>query len=147
LIKQQLETYLYTHIPLSKAMGIQVKEASAHKVALFAPFAPNINHQKTVFGGSLHAIATLACWSLLYLNLKEKKDSPQIVITESKIHYYAPLSSDFQAECLTPDPITWQQFLKMLHVKGKGRIQLSAKIYHQERLCVDYQGTFAALSV
>ncbi len=39
----------------------------------------------------------------------------------------------------------WNRFIKMLHSKGKGRIQLEAKIYQAEKLAVDYKGTFAAL--
>ena len=52
-----VEEYLHRHIPLSKAMGIQVVEASADGVVLGAQFEPNLNHQDTVFGGSASAAA------------------------------------------------------------------------------------------
>lgn len=143
---KHLQCYLYEHIPLSEAIGIKVELASLEKVILSAPFANNINHKKTVFGGSLHAVATLACWSLLHLNLKnEENQHLQIVITKSDVSYHAPVDADFKAECVRPDPDVWQRFMKMLRSKGKARIELSAKIYHQEHLCVDYIGVFAAL--
>lgn len=91
-----LKTYLQSHIPISEAMGVCVEHASKEKVILTAPFANNINHKKTVFGGSLHAVATLACWSLLHLNLEEV----QIVITRSEVDYRAPVDGDFKAECV-----------------------------------------------
>ncbi len=145
-MEKQLEEYLHQHIPLSQSMGIRVEHASTHKVILFAPLANNINHKKTVFGGSLHAVATLACWSLLYLNLEEKSDEKfQIVITKSEVSYDAPVDTDFRVECLTPENITWERFMKMLTSKGKARIKLSAYIYHKDRLSVNYQAEFAAL--
>lgn len=139
----ELEDYLHQNIPISKAMGIQIEQATKDKVILFAPFANNINHKKTVFGGSLHAVATLACWSLLYLNVHDPKF--QIVITKSEVDYLLPVDSDFTAKCSMPEQSTWQRFIQILQTKGKARILLSAKIMHQGRLAVDYQGVFAVL--
>lgn len=138
-----LETYLHQHIPISRAMGIKALEASTDKVILFAPFSPNINHKKTIFGGSLHAAATLTCWSLLHMNLKNLKN--QIVITQSETNYHLPVDADFQVECTLPNQEEWQRFMKILNAKKKGRIRLSAAIYHKEQLCVSYQATFAAI--
>lgn len=145
-MEKQIETYLYKNIPITQAMGIQVEVASANKVILWAPFANNINHKKTIFGGSLHAVATLACWCLLYVNLKEVSEGQfQIVITKSDVDYLAPVDDDFKVECLIPETSEWQKFINMLHLKGKARIKLSAKIFHKDRLCVDYKATFAAI--
>ncbi len=128
-------------------MGIHVEHASAHKVVLFAPFANNINHKKTVFGGSLHAVATLACWTLIYVKLKQANlKHCQIVITSSEVAYQAPVDADFRAVCAIPEEAVWQRFIKTLLLKGKARITLSAGIHHKGRMCVDYQGTFAAFA-
>lgn len=142
-----LEQYLWENIPISSAMGIRVDTASADRVVLKAPLSNNINHKKTVFGGSLHAVATLACWSLLYVNLEElcgKK--AHIVIANSEIAYLAPVVSDFTAECTMPEASEWERFVKILQKRGKARIKLCAKIFHEGQLCVDYSGTFAALA-
>lgn len=145
-MEKQIETYLHSHIPISRAMGIAVEHASTQKVILCAPFANNINHKKTIFGGSLHAVATLACWTLLYVNLKElHPEHVQIVITKSEVDYQAPIDADFKSICLSPDEAVWQRFLKMLRAKGKSRIALSAKIHHNDRVCVDYRAEFAAI--
>ena len=146
-MEKSLEDYLHKNIPISQAMGIKVVEALSQKVKLKAPFLNNINHKKTVFGGSLHAVATLACWSILHLHLKDEKASYQIVITKSEVDYLLPVDSDFTAECDMCKEASWQRFLKMLHAKGKAKIQLSAKIYQKDSLCVDYIGTFAALKL
>lgn len=147
-MEKQIKEYLYKHIPLSEAMGIQVEHASLDKVVLFAPIANNINHKSTVFGGSLHSVATLACWSLLYLQVKSATHEPvQIVITKSEIRYLAPVDADFTAECLAPEKGHMMRFLKMLQAKGKARLSLSATIHHNGRLCVEYNAVFAALHV
>lgn len=139
----ELESYLYHHIPISQAIGIKVVHASTDRVELSAPFSNNINHKKTVFGGSLHAVATLACWCLLHMHLKA--ENAQIVIAKSEISYLAPVDADFTATCTMPEEPIWSRFTKMLKSKGKARIQLSATIRHKDRLCVEYHGTFAAL--
>lgn len=143
-----LEDYLLQHIPISVAIGIKVAFASAQKVILSAPFLNNINHKNTVFGGSLHAVATLACWSLLHMNLlglSEKKF--QIVIASSEVLYTAPVISDFKAECSTPDSLEWERFRKTLQRKGKARLKLNAKIFQDSQLCVNYSGQFVAIKV
>src|SRR5665647_2180784 len=99
-----IEAYLYENIPLSEAMGIKVEYASLDKIILKAPLKNNINHKKTVFGGSLHAVSTLACWCLLYVNLAiASKDVLQIVITKSEVNYISPVNDDFKVECLMPE--------------------------------------------
>jgi thioesterase domain-containing protein len=141
-----LEKYLLKHIPISSSMGVKVDSSSSERVVLKAPFLNNINHKQTVFGGSLHAVATLACWSLLHINLVALfKDPIQIVIASSEIKYLAPVTSDFKAECLHPNIDPWERFLTTLRRKGKARLQLSAKILEKGQLCVDYSGTFVAI--
>jgi thioesterase domain-containing protein len=138
-----VEAYLHEHIPLSYAMGVKVEKATPHEVILWAPLTPNINHKQTAFGGSLHSIATLACWTYLYVNLL--KENVQIVIRKSDTEYLAPVEGDFKALCQIPSQEEWDTFLKMLHSKKKGRITLHSKIYFNNRLCVDYSGVFVAL--
>lgn len=141
-----LEKYLHKHIPISSAIGIKVDIASSERVVLSAPFLNNINHKQTVFGGSLHSVATLTCWSLLHVNLLELfKDPVQIVIASSEINYLTPVSSNFKAECFHPKINAWERFLTILRKKGKARLQLNARISEKGQLCVDYSGIFVAI--
>lgn len=141
-----LEEYLLEHIPITSAMGVSVGFASLDKVILRASFENNINHKKTVFGGSLHAVATLACWSLLHVNLVSLLGrNVQIVIASSEVEYLLPVTTDFQAECSMPNALDWERFVKMLQKKGKARLKLSGKIVQEDQLCVDYAGVFVAI--
>jgi thioesterase domain-containing protein len=113
---------------------------------LEAPFAKNINHKKTVFGGSLHAVATLACWGFLHTHLTAYlRYSVHIVIAKSEIDYLSPVSKDFKTECCLPELVSWEYFLKTLVKKRKARVQLHAQIYQDGILCVNYVGTFVAI--
>ncbi|MFI4938170.1 MAG: YiiD C-terminal domain-containing protein [Candidatus Berkiellales bacterium] len=141
-----LNQYLHEHIPITKAMGCIVKFASPDKVIIAAPFSNNINHKQSVFGGSLHAIATLACWGLLYSNFMELLGSIDIVITRSEINYHKPVTKDFEAICFKADPENWEKLKNIsLHKKGKGRICLNAVIRENEKVAVAYQGEFAVI--
>lgn len=143
-----LENYLLQHIPISAAIGIKVESASSQQIILSAPFLNNINHKNTVFGGSLHAVATLACWSLLHMNLLDLSErNTQIVIASSEIFYTAPVISDFKAECCMSDSLEWERFRKTLHRKGKARLKLNAKIFQDSQLCVNFSGQFVAIQV
>lgn len=142
-MEENLEKYLRENIPLSSAMGVKVEMASKNRIILSAPFLPNINHKQTVFGGSLHTLATLACWSLLHMNMS----TIQIVIASSEVQYLLPVTKDFKAEAEMPDAAIWDRFISILEKKGKARIRLSAKIFEEGRLCVDYSGVFVAIKI
>jgi len=142
---EALEDYLYRNIPISSAMGVRVTHASPDRISLTSPLAANINHKRTAFGGSLQAVATLACWTLLHVNLREDADPSEIVITASNIDYIRPVTRDFTATAVLPDSARWQQFLKTFGRHGRARIQMTAHIMQDDEVAIDYTGTFAAL--
>lgn len=145
--KERLQEYLYENIPLSKAMGVTVDSLSLREVVLRAPLLNNFNHKCTVFGGSLNAVATLACWSLLYLNLQSRKERFEIVITHSEVTYLKSVQEDFHAVSHMCGQTDWDKFAKALDRKKRGRICLEAIVGPKERPALLFKGTFAALSV
>lgn len=142
---QATEQYLHSHIPISAAMGVKAIVAERDRVVLRAPLAANINHKSTAFGGSLQALATLSCWTLLHLNLRHTAKAGEIVITSSNINYIRPVTKDFEAEASLPEGNRWPVFLKTFDRRGKARIQLTASIMEDDELAIDYTGSFAAL--
>jgi thioesterase domain-containing protein len=117
-----IEHYLHEHIPLSKAMGVQVLSAAPHAVRLSALLAPNINHRDTVFGGSAAALALLAAWALLYVRLQAEGIPARVVIQRNSMSYEKPIVTTFTAVALAPDIEEWKKFIKMLGRKGRARI-------------------------
>jgi len=71
-----LQAFLRTRIPLSNAMAVEVRAASADEVTLSVPIVPNVKHRDTVFGGSASALAILAAWAKLRTALKKTAALP-----------------------------------------------------------------------
>lgn len=140
-----LQTYLHEHIPLSKAMGVEVLEAGTAGVTLAAPLTPNINHRETVFGGSASAIAILAAWALLYLRLKQEAIEARLVIQQNSMHYERPIAGRFTASSRLDDQHIWQRFTDTLRRRGRARIHVNAELHYAGERAGVLGGDFVAL--
>lgn len=144
-MEQELEQYLHRHIPLSAAMGVRVHVATADRVELAAPLAPNVNHHDTLFGGSGAAIATLSAWMLVHLRLRLAEVRARLVIQRNAMSYDEPVDGDFMAVCQRPDEEAWQRFLTMIERRGRGRITMTARLLYADRTAASFEGDFVAL--
>ncbi len=142
---RELQQYLHEHIPLSKAMGVEVLAATAEGVKLSAPLAPNINHRDTVFGGSAVALTILSAWSLLHLRLNQENISSRLVIQKSSMNYERPITEDFVASSMIPDSTTWSKFLNTLKRKHRARISVVAVLHCKGEKVAEFVGEFVAL--
>src|SRR5687768_7425366 len=97
----ETEHFLHEQIPLTQSMGVRVESFDGARLILTAPLEPNHNHLGTAFGGSLSALATLAGYALLWLQLGDRQ--AHIVIRESTIRYRRPVRGTLRAICLRPD--------------------------------------------
>lgn len=140
----ELERYPHDQIPLSRAMGVQVVNISLNKVVLRAPLAPNINHRKTVFGGSANSVAVLAAWSLLNVRLSQAGLPSRILIQRSTMEYLLPIAGDFTAIAALDDNADWDRFTRMLRRKGRGRISLGTTLDFQGKPAAQFEGDFVA---
>lgn len=141
-----LQKYLNEHIPLSKAMGVEVIEASVNCVKLSAPLSPNINHRETVFGGSASAVAILSAWSLLYLRLCNENKNSRIVIQRNTMIYELPITDIFTASSDVPDPADWLKFLVTLKRKNRARIKIKSVLHCNNKKVGEFEGDFVALN-
>lgn len=138
----RLERYMHTHIPLVEQMQVRVVSADATGLRLTAPLAPNINHEKTAFGGSLASLMTLACWGYLWLLLEEQKDL-HIVVKDAQLDYLKPVTSTLDAHCTPPPAEELQKFLDTLARRGKARLTLKAETLQDGVAAARYTGSFA----
>jgi thioesterase domain-containing protein len=144
MTEAELQTYLHDHIPLSRAMAVQVASVAESRVVLSAPLAPNINHRDTVFGGSAASVATLAAWSLLHVRLQSAGLPSRLVIQRSTMDYLLPMAGDFTAIATLEAQTGWDAFMRMLTRKNRGRIKIGAVLEcHGERAGV-FEGEFVA---
>jgi len=142
----RVQRYLYQYIPLSAAMGVQVRTASVEFVKLAAPLRPNVNHTETVFGGSAAALATLSAWTLLHLRLENARLDARVVIQRSRMEYEKPIPGDFEAVCDFGDDDAWERFRSTLERRGRARLTLAAHLVHSKARVASFEGDFVALS-
>jgi thioesterase domain-containing protein len=139
----QIENVLHTKIPLTRAMGVRVEDYDDERLTLSAPWAANINHIGTAFGGSLNALLVLAGYALLWLELQDT--ACHIVIKESKISYDLPVGGDLRAICKRPELSELETFKERFQTNGRARITLSATIEDRGNIAAPFEGTFVAM--
>ncbi len=139
-----VEQYLHTHIPLSQHIGIRVTSIT-DGVTLSAPIAPNLNHEATAFGGSISAVAMLAGWTYLYVQLQALTEPRRIVIQRSEAQYLTPIETDFSATCQAPPAGEWRRFLELLSRRGKSRITVRCIVTAQGVQAAVFDGTYVTM--
>ena len=136
---------MHEHIPLSRAMGLEVLEAGSYRVALRAPLAPNVNHRGSVFGGSLSAVAMLAGWGLCRVNVDGADPMPNLVIASSQMDFVHVATGDFTAVC-EADPTDIEAFKEKLERRGRARIDLGTVLHVDGTEVATMRGVYAAIS-
>jgi thioesterase domain-containing protein len=139
----ELTSYLHQHIPLSSAMGVRVVECGLRRVVLEAQFAPNVNHQGTVFGGSIAAVAVLSGWCLC--RIRFRGPGTQLVVSEETVRYVKPLTGTFRATCEGEDAM-FEVALSQFHRRGKARVRLLATVEDVDGVGAELSGEFVALN-
>ena len=141
---REAEKFFHERIPLTRAMGLRVVSDQAHRFALEAPVALNYNHLHTAFGGSINAVATLAGYGFLWLELDD--NTAHVVVGASSIHYLQPMRQSIRAVCLEPEAGEFEAFRERFRAKGKARITLRVRVEENGILAADFEGVFVALS-
>ncbi len=142
----ELADYLHREIPLTRAMQVGVVRASGSEVVLAAPLAPNVNHRRTVFGGSAASLATLACWGLLHTRLQHAAIDARLVVQRSTMEYLAPIGCDFEAGCRFADDAAWQRLLAAYERRGRARLSLASTLSAGGEIAARFHGDFVIVA-
>ena len=142
---RDLEAFLHEKIPLTQAMGVRVTETGA-RLVLEAPLDANVNHLGTAFGGSLHALPTLACYAALWSLLYEAGLEGHVVVKRSSAYYRQPVNGTLRAICLRPVPELAVVFMDDLRRHKKARMDLKSVVAGANgKPAVEFSGSFVAL--
>ena len=123
-------------------MGVRVR--SIRPMTLEAPLKPNRNHLQTAFGGSINALATLAAYAFLWLELREDSTA-HVVVAESSIRFRRPIRGLIRAICLPPDPAAVAMLKPNLAHTGRVRIRLHVEIKENRFVAAEFEGNFVAI--
>ena len=138
------EQYFHEQIPITRAMGVRVVAHGEDEFVLEAPVALNSNHLRTAFGGSINAVATLAAYGFLWLEMRDP--AVHVVVAESSIRFLRPVREMLRAVCLRPEPDEWAAFQARFAEKGKARIALRVNIVEADQTAAEFEGIFVARS-
>ena len=142
-MQSTLSKVLAEELPITQSLGIGVAAASVGKVVLTLPLAANHNHKGTVFAGSLNAVATLAGWGLLWVELQHRSIEAHVVIQDATVRYIEPARSDVLASCGGADPEALERAMGMLVRRGRARVALQAEVHDaQGRLVATLAGRY-----
>lgn len=125
-------------------MGVRVVANDESGFTVEAPVAMNSNHLRTAFGGSINAVATLAAYGLLWLELDDP--AAHVVVAESSIRFLRPINTMIRAVCQRPDPGERKAFREQFESLGKARIKLLVAVLEEDRTAAEFEGTFVARS-
>jgi thioesterase domain-containing protein len=138
----ETEKYFHEQIPITRAMGVRVVAHDENGLVVEAPVALNSNHLRTAFGGSINAIATLAAYGLLWLELREQ--DAHVVVAESSIRFLRPVRETIRAICLRPDPEELAAFRTRFVDKGKAHLALHVQVVEEGQTAAEFDGIFVA---
>ena len=142
----ELGAYLGAHIPLTRALEVEVIEVSDALVRLSAPLTPNVNHRQTAFGGSVSSLAILSAWGWLHARLANGIPGTRLVIQHQAMEYLSPIDGPFTATCAAPSADVWHKFSRTLASRRRGRIELAAEVRCGGSVAATFTGTYVALA-
>jgi thioesterase domain-containing protein len=142
MTERNAEKFLHEQIPITRAMGLRVVANDENGFVVEAPVALNSNHLRTAFGGSINAVATLAAYGFLWMELNEA--AAHVVVAESCIRFLRPVRETIRATCPRGDANTLATFRDHFAKKGKARITLRVHVTEAGETAAEFEGTFVA---
>lgn len=138
-----LEEKLHSQIPMTRLMKLSVKSLDETKLVTKAPLQININDKGTAFGGSLSTMTIISAWSLCYLIAKELNiEEANIVIFNNETKFLRPVTKDILCHTFRPSQEEIEELKAKIAQKGSGSIKLYSHIIEDEKVCVDFEGTY-----
>ncbi len=145
MLPAELETYLYQHIPLLRAMQISVPELSLEQAVVQAPLEPNLNQHGTGFGGSASVVAILAAWCLAQHRLRTEGIENPLVIRRTAMEYERPITDTFMARASFDGDLDVGALTDQLAAEGKATIPVISVLECRGQVVARFRGEFVAV--
>ncbi|ALM92949.1 MULTISPECIES: bifunctional GNAT family N-acetyltransferase/hotdog fold thioesterase [Alteromonas] len=129
-------------IPITEHMGIKLYQYTGRTLETRASLNKNINVHGTMFAGSIFSLATLTGWGMIYLQLKERGLTGDIVLGDGDIHYHKPITMKPRAICNIE---TLSGKFKPLEKGEKARFALNVDILDGDNAVAEFEGVFWVL--
>ena len=145
MTKEEAQNYIYSNIPITKAMGFKIKTLSQDEVSLTAPIKNNINHRGSAFGGSIDSLFLTTGWAFIRFLIDHYVPTPIIVGSKGSTTFLKPLLEDFESKLVVPDATEIERFISTFDRFGKARIQLKVEIKKENVLYAEFTGDYVVV--
>lgn len=139
----ELQATWHDEIPISETMGIRISQYTGREFETQALLSRNINVHGTMFAGSIYSLATLTCWGLLHLQLRERQLEGAVVLADGQIKYRKPVSSEPVAVAKLSD---MNGDLAVLKEGSNARVSLKSQIFDGSTAVAEFTGQFVVLA-
>jgi thioesterase domain-containing protein len=143
---EEINQHLHQQIPMTRQMGILVQSFSTEGVIATAPLEVNINHQQSVFGGSIAALGIVTGFVAIWGNLKLRAIPAELVIQHSETDFSKPGLGDMEARSRKISDTALKSFTTSLASAGRARILVTSDIFSDGKLIASNTGTFVAIA-
>lgn len=140
---QELQATWHEEIPISETMGIRITQYTGRSFETCAQLSRNINVHGTMFAGSIYSLATLTCWGLLHLQLRERELPGAVVLADGNIHYHKPISREPRAVAKVVD---MNGDLSSLQNGQNARVNLKSQVFDGDKPVAEFTGQFVVLA-
>ena len=85
LTVENFNQFIHREIPLTDAIGIELRHWNSSELVLTAPLTGNTNDKQTAFAGSLATLATLSGWAMTQLVAQQSGQLVTSVVAASEL--------------------------------------------------------------
>ncbi len=145
--KEKLQRYIEENSPIVKDMGFIVEEIGDERIVVSGEYCRHINHTKSVFGGSISSVMTLAGWGRVRLLIEDFDPAATVVIKSNSTEFIKPVTEDYIVYTQPIDERRIGKFRKTYEKFGRGRVEVGACLTHRgsTEVLARFQGEFVAL--
>lgn len=139
---KELQNTWHEQIPISEHMGIKLFKYTEKTIETRASLNKNINLLGTMFAGSIYSQATLTGWGMIFLQLKQKGLTGEIVLGDANIHYHKPVTMRPRGVCNIESV---KAKFDLLQKNKKCPVSLSVDIYDNDKPVATFSGQYWVL--
>ena len=145
--REKLQRYIEDNIPIVKDMGFIVEEIGDERIVVSGEYCRHINHTKSVFGGSISSVMTLAGWGRIRVLIESFDPLATVVIKSNSTDFIKPVTEDYVVYTEIIDEKKIGKFKKAYEKFGRGRVEVEACLTHRSsnEVLARFKGEFVAL--
>jgi len=112
--KKELQRYIEENIPIVRDMGFIIEEVGNEVIVVSGEYCRHINHTKSVFGGSISSVMTLAGWGRVRILIEGFDPEATVVIKSNSTDFILPVTKNYVVTTLKVDDKSIEKLKKKL---------------------------------